>query len=209
MKYKTYKKIRNSTALIRRIIQIIAIIAVMIALVIIALTAVKRTASAAAATQDTAATEPVEAETFEPLECDLPVDLQEYTYYICQHSGVDFALVMAVMYTESGFDPEAVSATGDRGLMQINEINLAELTDELMITDISDPYQNIRSGIYLLEQYTKKYKDAERVLMAYNMGDYGSSVLWEEGVHTTAYTDKVLTKYKEYKEATHGKRKEM
>lgn len=206
MKYRTYKKIRNSTALIRRILIIITIIAVMIALVMIALTAVKRTTSAAAATQDTAATEPVEAETFEPLECDLPVDLQEYTYYICQHSGVDFALVMAVMYTESGFDPEAVSATGDCGLMQINEINLAELTDKLMITDITDPYQNIRSGIYLLEQYTKKYKDAERVLMAYNMGDYGSSALWVKGVHTTAYTEKVLTKYKEFKEANNGNR---
>ena len=209
MKYKTYKRIRNNAAFIRRIFLIIVIIAVMIALVIIALTAVKRTASATSATQDTTVTEPVEAETFEPLECDLPVNLQEYTYYICQHSGVDFALVMAVMYTESGFDPEAVSATGDCGLMQINEINLAELTDKLMITDITDPYQNIRSGIYLLEQYTKKYKDAERVLMAYNMGDYGSSSLWEEGIHSTAYTEKVIEKYKEYKEANNGKRKDM
>ena len=206
MKYKTYKKIRNSTALIRRIVQIIAIIAVMIALVMIALTAVKRTTSAAAATQDTVATYPVEAETFEPLECDLPVDLQEYTYYICQHSGVDFALVMAVMYTESGFDSEAVSDTGDCGLMQINEINLAELTDKLMITDITDPYQNIRSGVYLLGGYVAKYDDPARVLMAYNMGDYGSSTLWGEGIHTTAYTEKVLTKYREFKEANYGRR---
>lgn len=206
MKYRTYKKIRNSTALIRRILIIITIIAVMIALVIVALTAVKRTTAAAAATQDPAATEPSETEVFEPLECDLPVGLQEYTYYICQHSGVDFALVMAVMYTESGFDPEAVSATGDRGLMQINEINLAELTDKLMITDISDPYQNIRGGVYLLGVYAEKYDNPARVLMAYNMGDYGSSTLWEEGIHTTAYTEKVLAKYKEFKEATYGER---
>ena len=36
--------------------------------------------------------------------------------------------------------------------------------------------------------------------MAYNMGEYGASVLWEQGIYETSYSKKVLAKADEYKE---------
>ncbi len=204
MKYRTYRKLRDKAPKIRQILYI-AVAAIMAVTLLVAALAV-----AVNSTAEAAATEPTEdgikLEVFSPIDCKLPEDLQEYTYYICQLSGIEFEFAMAVMYTESAFDTEALSDTGDYGLMQINEAALPELSDKLKITDITDPYQNIRGGVYLLGGYAAKYDEPARVLMAYNMGDYGSSTLWEEGIHTTAYTDKVLTKYKEFKEANYGRR---
>lgn len=205
MKYRTYRKLREKASKIRRAFFIT--VAVIVATMLFVIALVLTTCSAAISTTDEAPIEGgITVEIFRPLDCKLSEELQEYTYYLCQHNGIEFELVMAVMSAESAFDPEAVSGTGDHGLMQINEIALPELSDKLGITDITDPYQNIRGGVYLLGGYAEKYDNPARVLMAYNMGDYGSSALWEQGVHTTAYTDKVLTKYKEYKEITHGKR---
>lgn len=205
MKYRTYRKLREKAPTIRKTFYIAVAAIVIVCLFVIAL--VLTTYNASGATTDEAQIEGgITVEIFRPLDCKLSEELQEYTYYLCQHNGVEFELVMAVMSAESAFDPEAVSGTGDYGLMQINEIALPELTDELGITDITDPYQNIRGGVYLLGGYAAKYDNPARVVMAYNMGDYGSSALWESDVHTTAYTEKVLTKYREFKEATYGKR---
>lgn len=205
MKYRTYRKLREKAPTIRKTFYIAVAAIVIVCLFVIAL--VLTTYNASGATTDEAQIEGgITVEIFRPLDCKLSEELQEYTYYLCQHNGVEFELVMAVMSAESAFDPEAVSGTGDYGLMQINEINLPELADKLGITDITDPYQNIRGGVYLLGGYAAKYDDPARIVMAYNMGDYGSSALWESDVHTTAYTEKVLTKYREFKEATYGKR---
>lgn len=205
MKYRTYRKLRDNAPAIRRVFYIVVAVIVAVCLFVIGL--VLTTYNASGATADETQIEGgITVEIFRPLDCKLSEELQEYTYYLCQQNDVDFELAMAVMCIESGFDAEAVSGTGDYGLMQLNEITLPELSDKLGITDITDPYQNIRGGVYLLGGYAAKYDDPARVLMAYNMGDYGSSALWEEGIHTTAYTEKVLTKYREFKEANNGKR---
>ena len=135
---------------------------------------------------------------FEPLECDLPDELQEFTYYLCEAYYLDFEFVMAVMYTESKFEPDIVSGTNDSGLMQINKCNHAELSAALGITDFTEPYQNIRGGLYILRRLFEKYDSPARVCMAYNMGEYGASVLWDKGVYETSYSIKVLTKADEY-----------
>lgn len=135
---------------------------------------------------------------FVPLDCSLSEDLQEYTYYLCKAYYIDFDFVMALMYTESSFNADIVSGTNDYGLMQINKCNHAELTDKLGITDFTEPYQNIRAGVYILRRLFEKYDDAAKVCMAYNMGEYGASVLWEQGVYETAYSNKVLAKANEY-----------
>ena len=135
---------------------------------------------------------------FVPIDCGLSEDLQEYTYYLCEAYYIDFEFVMALMYTESSFNADIVSGTNDYGLMQINKCNHAELTDKLGITDFTEPYQNIRAGVYILRRLFEKYDDAAKVCMAYNMGEYGGSVLWEQGVYETAYSNKVLAKADEY-----------
>lgn len=202
MKYRTYRKLRDKVPTIRRAF-FITVAAIMTVTLLVAALAVTVNSSAEAAATDPTTADDVKIEAFSPIDCKLPEELQEYTYYICQHCGIEFELAMAVMCTESDFDTEALSGTGDYGLMQINEIALPELADKLGITDITDPYQNIRGGVYILGSYAEKYDDKALVLMAYNMGDYGASTLWEQGIHSTAYTEKVLSKYKEYKGRSH------
>lgn len=81
---------------------------------------------------------------FTPLDCKMPEEQQEFTYYLCTGYNIDFTLVMALIQNESSFDPSVVSATHDYGYMQINEMNHQWLTDTLGVTDFTDPYQNIR-----------------------------------------------------------------
>lgn len=140
----------------------------------------------------------IESTDFVPLDCELPAELQEYTYYLCEAYYIDFDFVMALMYAESSFRTDVVSDTDDYGLMQINSVNHEKLSENLGITDFTDPYQNIRAGVYILRGLFEKYDDAAKVLMAYNMGDYGASVLWDKGVYSTTYTNKILAKADEY-----------
>lgn len=135
---------------------------------------------------------------FTPLECALPVELQEYTYYLCEAYYIDFDFVMALMYTESSFRTDIISGTNDYGLMQINKCNHAELTDKLSITDFTEPYQNIRAGLYILRRLFEKYDEPAKVCMAYNMGEYGASVLWDKGIYETTYSQKVLAQADRY-----------
>lgn len=141
---------------------------------------------------------------FKYLNCELPTEQQEFLYYICSAHHLDFALVMAVIQVESGFDTQAVSFTNDYGLMQINQINHEWLTENLGITDYLDPYQNIYAGVYVLRQLFERYQDVNMVLMAYNMGETGAAKLWEKGIYETDYTQEVLSTQQQFNEQLEG-----
>lgn len=129
---------------------------------------------------------------FVPLQCDISYEEQEFLFYLCSGYNIDFCLVMAVIQTESEFDTDAVSVTGDYGLMQINEMNHDWLTESIGVTDYLDPYQNMRAGCYIFRKLFERYQDTELVLMAYKMGENGASRLWKHGIFFTDYTEKVL-----------------
>jgi hypothetical protein len=135
---------------------------------------------------------------FQPLDCDLDKDIQEFTFYLCAGYNIDFSLVMALISCESNYDQSVVSSTNDYGLMQINKVNHEELTDILGVTDFLDPYQNIRAGCFILRKLFEKYQDTTMVLMCYNMGETGAARLWSEGVYETNYTQKILAVQKQY-----------
>lgn len=136
--------------------------------------------------------------------CELTEELQEFIYYICSGYNVDFALVLAVIKVESGFDIQAVSSTNDYGLMQINQRNHSWLTEELGITDYLDPYQNIYAGIFILRMLFERHNDVNKVLMAYNMGETGASRLWEKGIYETDYIQEVLTAQQQFNDWLEG-----
>lgn len=136
---------------------------------------------------------------FTPIACGLPEELQEFTFYLSKGYYIDFSFVLALMECESSFRADVISGTNDYGLLQINKCNHEWLSEQLGITDFTDPYQNIRAGLYILRKLFEKYDTPEKVLMAYNMGEYGASQLWERGVYETAYSKKVLEKADEYK----------
>ena len=75
--------------------------------------------------------------------------------------------------------------------MQINACNISWLEDELGITDLFDPAQNIESGAYILSGYLNRYSLAD-ALIAYNCGESGAKRLWRQGIHSTSYTKKVF-----------------
>lgn len=129
---------------------------------------------------------------FKPLHCTMPEEQQEFTYYLCVGYGIDFTLVMALIQTGSDFDPAVISKTNDYGYMQINQINHQWLTDTLGITDFTDPYENIRAGVFMLRKLFERYEKTNMVLMAYNLGENGAARLWGKGIYSTDYTEKVL-----------------
>lgn len=130
---------------------------------------------------------------FTPLNCALSDELQEFTYYMCQAYYIDFDFAMALMFSESSFNASAVSQDGhDFGLMQIRDCNNDWLKEELGVTDMLNPYENIRAGLYILRGLFEKYNDSSKVVMAYKMGEYGASVLWDKGVYETTASQRVL-----------------
>lgn len=137
---------------------------------------------------------------------DVPLSdsLQRYIYEICADENVPVTLVMAMIEHESGFDPEAVSPTDDYGLMQINAVNHEWLKEEYRCADMMNPYQNVFCGISIISSYIDKYGELGKALMAYNMGNYGATKAWKNGVTSIAYSEEILSLMKEYEEVSNA-----
>ena len=134
---------------------------------------------------------------------DVPLShsLQQYIYEICADNDLSVSLVIALIDKESNFNPECVSDTNDYGLMQINECNFQWVKEDYNSVDMLNPYQNVYCGINILAGYLHKYDDDyTKALMCYNLGEYGASKAWENGIFCTDYTKAVETKWEVYKE---------
>ena len=142
----------------------------------------------------------------EPQFIALPVSMDEGTQKtvseICDKYNVPFTLVMALIETESNFQPNLISRTNDYGLMQINKCNHKRLSAELGITDFLNPSQNVEAGCYMLSELLYKYKDLNVVLMAYNMGEGNAKKLWKQGVWSSKYSQKIMVRKQEFDNQT-------
>ena len=118
-------------------------------------------------------------------------ELQRHVREQAERQGVPFEIALAVIERESSYKPDAVSDTGDFGLMQINVCNHRWLYEELGITDVMDPEQNIEAGLYILGRAFQKYDDPDKALMAYNMGEGGARSAWDSGITSTDYSKAV------------------
>jgi len=78
------------------------------------------------------------------------------------------SLVLAVMATESGFDPLATSARNAQGLMQL----IPDTAARFQVRKLTDPVQNIRGGMAYLRWLLAYYQgNLPLVLAAYNAGE--------------------------------------
>ncbi|MBV8651565.1 MAG: lytic transglycosylase domain-containing protein [Alphaproteobacteria bacterium] len=82
--------------------------------------------------------------------------------------NVDPKLVMAVIATESSFNPKAVSAANAQGLMQLRP----DTAQRFGVNDAFDPADNIRGGTKYLRWLIDNFRgDLSLVLAAYNVGE--------------------------------------
>ncbi len=111
--------------------------------------------------------------------------------------GFNSKLAMAVGYTESCFDSNAVSKVGAQGVMQL----MPATAKELGVNNAFNAQQNIKAGIQYLKQMHKQFNgNIYYTLAAYNAGP--GNVKKYNGVppfkETQRYIKKVLKKYKQY-----------
>lgn len=86
------------------------------------------------------------------------------TYYAHRYD-VPENLVLAVIRTESNYNPNAYSHAGAIGYMQL----LPE-TAEYLGVDVFDPRSNIRGGVKYLGILLRKFGDEHLAIAAYNAG---------------------------------------
>lgn len=140
-------------------------------------------------------TEPELIEVFPEADPIIETDIDALIVQVASEYGLPWQLVRAVCWVESGIDPNAISSTGDYGLMQVSYVNHGWLG----LTDPLDPEANLRAGCTILKTAIENSDgDFTRALMRYNRGDAYAMSQWSQGIFSTAYTDKVLGKYYEY-----------
>jgi soluble lytic murein transglycosylase-like protein len=111
---------------------------------------------------------------------DVPLDkeLQLHIIQTCEEYHIDPAIVMAMIWRESGFRADAVGDNGNAfGLMQIWPYWHGGRMERLGCTDLLDPYQNVVVGIdYLAESIDRYDGDVAKALVAYNQGSYYETI---------------------------------
>lgn len=118
---------------------------------------------------ETSEPEPVEA--IEYYNVPLSEDLQNHIFALCEESGLDPAIVIAMIKTESNFKSDALGDGGNsKGLMQIQQRFHQARMDDLGCPDLLDPYQNVTVGIDLLGELYEEGRGLEWALMVYNGG---------------------------------------
>jgi soluble lytic murein transglycosylase len=138
----------------------------------------------------------------------------EYEGIIRTHArnhDLDPALVAAVVYAESRFDPNAESAAGAVGLMQLlpetaRGIALRTGGERFVVADLRDPEINVRYGTWYLDHLRERYGSVRLALAAYHAGQGNVDHWREEGLgivfpETRAHVDEVERVQRVYADA--------
>jgi hypothetical protein len=128
---------------------------------------------------------------------------EDYISIAADTHDVDPDLIRAMIDTESGGNPQAVSNKGASGLMQL----MPGTAKEMGVEDLTDPFQNIMGGTKYIKKLLEKFDgDTHLALAAYNAGprkvkEAGGIPPYKE---TQNYIDKVQRKMSLAKEAEAG-----
>jgi soluble lytic murein transglycosylase-like protein len=112
--------------------------------------------------------------------------------------AVDDALIRAIIHAESAYQPDALSPKGAQGLMQL----MPATQQELQVTDVYDPIDNIEGGTrYLASLLDQFNRDVELATAAYNAGP--TAVRKHGGIppyaETREYVRRVKILYRRYR----------
>jgi soluble lytic murein transglycosylase-like protein len=91
-----------------------------------------------------------------------------------ESAKLDPLFVLAVIEVESGWDVDARSNRGARGLMQLRPSTFRDLAEqgELASTDVTDPVANVQAGVRYLGKLHHAFRRSDTALMAYNAGPH-------------------------------------
>ena len=121
--------------------------------------------------------------------------LRPYIEEASRATGMPVALIDAVIRTESGYRPGAVSRAGAQGLMQL----MPSTARALGVTDPFDPRENILAGAQYLRKMYDQFGALPLAIAAYNAGP--GRVAKAGGIpaikETRRYVAAVLRRYRE------------
>jgi soluble lytic murein transglycosylase len=107
--------------------------------------------------------------------------------------GVDPALVKAVVWRESRFNPRAVGRAGEIGLMQVRELAAVEWSTservlDFELTHLFDPGTNTLAGAWYLARVFRRYAQTDDP-WPYALADYNAGrnnvLRWNQGPAAT------------------------
>lgn len=109
------------------------------------------------------------------LDAAYPLKYEEQVERYSKEYNVDKYFVYAVIRTESGFKPDAVSDVGARGLMQIMEdtfdwVKFRMGDEDTVYSDMFNPGTNIQYGCWLLGYLYNEFGSVEVAAAAYHAG---------------------------------------
>lgn len=101
--------------------------------------------------------------------------LTKHLIRLCHETGFSPETVLALIATESSFDPEAVSGRGAIGLMQLMPETARYIAHREHLyyhkpSDLKNPKINLTIGIHYLAHLRSRFDGAREYLAAYNMG---------------------------------------
>jgi soluble lytic murein transglycosylase-like protein len=132
-------------------------------------------------------------------------ELASLVYFESVKYGYDPEFILAIIQTESEFNPEAVSNKGACGLMQLMPATASMIAHEVKIpyegkSALSNPYVNVRMGTYYLFKMMLQFKDVRLALVAYNCGPGFVEEMTRRGAKLPEdYVEKVMGNYEKIK----------
>lgn len=112
-----------------------------------------------------------------------PLHYSDHIFKYASANDIDPYFLIAIMKTESGFNPNAISPKGARGLMQImpetgewiaDQINLYHYHPDLLF----DPATNIRMGAWYIADLQDEFAGNKIIALAAYNGGRGNVIKW-------------------------------
>ncbi len=118
--------------------------------------------------------------------------------------SMDPIFVLAVIQTESKFNPTIVGRHGEIGLMQIKPSTAAWIAKKYKIqwnnkSNLQNPSANIQIGMAYMDYLRNKFKrKSTKYVSAYNMGPTNVQRLLAANIKPDQYNSKVMKNYRDF-----------
>ena len=112
----------------------------------------------------------------------LSFDEQDFLHSACEEFGVEYPLMLALIHQETRFQNIIGDNGSSIGYCQIQPRWWGGLMEEIGARDLTNPYDNFRTGCAIIAYLTTRYGNTRDALSAYNTGtpgytEYAAAVL--------------------------------